>query len=206
MVGILLKNAGSSSKEMKDCTLRLFTPSCRPQFMSWLQVLCSEVVLGPRRTNGSGIERQKFGYNEYPKQATSLYYAASFGIGHVVQALLEQGAEVNAEGGRLGATAFHAAALRGHVEIMDILLKHGADPNKLDTIKKTSLHSAALSGNIEVIKYLLDNGADPEAKDDQNMSAYDQAIVAGHTVAGKLLADNMRNLAPGTTLRSSKIH
>jgi hypothetical protein len=199
------ENAGSSSKEMKDCILQLFTPSCRPQFMSWLQVLCSEVVLGRRRTNGPGIERQKFGYDEYPKHATSLYYAASFGVGHVVQTLLEQGAEVDAKGGRLGATAFHAAALRGHVEIMDILLKHGADPNKMDTIKKTPLHSAALTGNVEVIKYLLDNGADPEARDDRNRSAYDQAIVAGHTVAGKLLAENMQNLVTGTTLRSSKI-
>jgi hypothetical protein len=201
------ENAGSSSKEMQDCIIQFFTPSCRPQFMSWLQVLCSDVMLGRRPRNGPGIKRQKrqkFGYNEYPKNATSLYYAASFGIGHVVLALLEQGAEVDADGGRLGATAFHAAALRGHVKIMEILLKHGADPNKMDIIKKTPLHSAALTGNMEVIKYLLDIGADPDARDVQNKSAYDQAIISGHTAAAKLLAENMPNLVAGTNLGWSK--
>jgi hypothetical protein len=49
-----------------------------------------------------------------------------------VQELLEQGAEVDEEGGRLDGTALHAAALRGHVKVVDILYKRVADPNKVD--------------------------------------------------------------------------
>jgi ankyrin repeat protein len=155
--------------------------------MSWLQVICSEVVLRRQDLKRTAIERRKTGYNYYPKHATPLHYAASFGIEHVVKALLEQGAEVDATGGRLGATAFHAAALRGHVKVMDILFQNGADPNKLDFIKKTPLASAVLGGNVEVINYLLEHGADPDIMDDRNMTAYDWACMLGHEEARKVL-------------------
>lgn len=43
------KNAGSLSNELRARVLEFFTSSCRPQFMSWLQLLCSEVALLERR-------------------------------------------------------------------------------------------------------------------------------------------------------------
>ena len=180
------KNAGSSCDELKARVLEFFTLPCRPQFMSWLQVLCSEVITPRQDLKRIGIERM-FGYNYYPKHATPLYYAASFGIEHVVKALLEQGAEVDATGGRLGATAFHAAALRGHVKVMDILFQNGADPNKMDFVKITPLTSAAQVGNVEVIKYLLEHGVDPDIMDDRNKTAYDWACMWGHEEARKVL-------------------
>src|ERR1700691_3065557 len=39
------RNANSSSEELNLRVLEFFMPSCRPQFMSWLQVICSEVML-----------------------------------------------------------------------------------------------------------------------------------------------------------------
>jgi ankyrin repeat protein len=135
----------------------------------------------------TGIERRARRFDYYPEQGTPLYYAASFGIEHVVKALLDQGAEVDATGGRLGATAFHAAALRGHVKIMDILFQKGADVNKMDFIRQTPLNSAVLVDNIEVIKYLLDHGADQQVIDLQRRTPYDWAVVLGHTEAQKLL-------------------
>jgi hypothetical protein len=181
------ENAGSSSQELRDRVLEFFTPSCRPQFMSWLQVICSEVVLKTLGSKKGNWERRKNGCKYYPKHATSLYYAASFGIEHVVETLLAQGAEVDVTGGRLGATAFHAAALRGHVKLMDILFQTGADMNKIDFIEKTPLHSAALMGNVEVINYLLDHGADPLVEDGRNMTPYDWAHMLGHVEAQNVL-------------------
>jgi len=181
------ENSGFASEELKGRVLEFFTPSFRPQFMSWLQIICSEVVLRRQDLKRTVHERRKAGYNYYPKHATPLYYAASFGIEHVVRALLEQGAEVDATGGRLGATAFHAAALRGHVKVMDILFQNGADPNKMDFIKKTPLNSAALVDNVEVIKYLLEHGADPDIRDDRHMTAYGWACALGHDETRKLL-------------------
>ena len=156
--------------------------------MSWLQLLCSEVALLERRkSKRSAIMRRKRGFNYYPDHATSLYYAASFGIEHVVLSLLEQGAEVDAAGGRLGATAFHAAAMRGHVNVMDILLQKGADPNKADFMKMTALHSAATHDELEAIKYLLDHDADPNMRDDRNETPYDWAYAFGYVKAQNFL-------------------
>jgi hypothetical protein len=167
--------------------------------MSWLQMICSEVVLRRLDLKRSLLARRKAGFNLYPKHATSLYYAASFGIEHAVKALLEQGAEVNATGGRVGATAFHAAALRGHVKVMDILFQAGADPNQVDFINKTPLNTAAEVNHVEVIKYLLDHGADPEIKDDQQKTPYDWAYMLGHEEAQKLLEPVTRGKDPDPT-------
>ena len=183
------KNSGYTSEELRNIVLQFFTPSDtdRPIFMSWLQVICSEVVLRRQDLKRTVLQRRKVGFNYYPKHATTLYYAASYGIEHVVKALLEQGAEVDAVGGRLGATAFHAAALRGHVKVMDLLFQKGADPNKMDFIRKTPLNSAALMGHVDVVKYLLDHGADPDIKDDRNMTAFEWACLVGREEAKKLL-------------------
>jgi hypothetical protein len=192
-------DSGSPSGELNAHVLEFFTPACRPQFMSWLQVLCTAVVLPQQYQKRTALEIKKAGYNNYPKHATPLYYAASFGIEHVVKALLGQGAEVDAIGGRLGATAFHAAALRGHVKIMDILIQKGADPNKLDFIKKSPLDSAAVADNVEVARYLLDHGADPDIRDFQHMTPYDWACRLGHKETRKLLEPVTREVGPDPT-------
>jgi hypothetical protein len=93
------------------------------------------------------------------------------------------------------------------VKVMDILFQKGADPNKMDFIKKTPLNSAALVDNVEVIKYLLEHGADPDIRDDRHMTANEWACALGHDETMKLLepvtmekkADNgrfLRALAP----------
>ncbi len=47
-----------------------------------------------------------------------------------------------------GYTALHYAALKGHIEICDILLQHGADINATTRAgMATALHRAATSGN-----------------------------------------------------------
>jgi hypothetical protein len=181
------KNTGYSSVELQNRVMSFFASSSRPQFMSWLQVICSQVVLRAQDLKRTAIKKQKRRFYYYPKHATSLYYAASFGIEHVVKGLLEEGAEIDGTGGRLGATAFHAAALRGHVKVMNILFQKGADPNKVDFINQTALQSAALVNNPEVIKYLLEHGANPLARDDRRKTPYDWACILGHVEAQNLL-------------------
>jgi hypothetical protein len=181
------RNTGYSSAELKNRVLEFFTPSCRPQFMSWLQVICSQMVIRAEDLKRVAIARQKRRFDYYPVHATSLYYAASFGIEHVIEALLEQGAEVDATGGRLGATAFHAAALRGHQRVMEILFQRGADPNKKDFINQTALNSVALINDVEMIKYLLEHGADPHVTDNRKRTPYDWACFLGFAEAQKVL-------------------
>ena len=53
------------------------------------------------------------------------------------------------------------AAVAGHVEVMRLLLKAGANPNLAGEDGLGPLHSAAIGGRAEAARVLLDAGADP---------------------------------------------
>lgn len=81
-----------------------------------------------------------------------------------VKALLEQGADVNAKS-PYGATALFFAADRGNMEIMNILLDHGADVKVKDTFYgATALTWAVNKSNVDIVRLLLNKGA-PGAED-----------------------------------------
>uniref|UniRef100_A0A8C1BSP8 Ankyrin repeat domain 28b n=1 Tax=Cyprinus carpio carpio TaxID=630221 RepID=A0A8C1BSP8_CYPCA len=73
---------------------------------------------------------------------------------------------------RAGRTALHHAAFSGHLEVSEqsfachmevvkLLVSHGAEVTCKDKKAYTPLHAAASSGMISVVKYLLDLGVDP---------------------------------------------
>ncbi|TMS08226.1 Tankyrase-1 [Larimichthys crocea] len=57
-------------------------------------------------------------------------------------------------------TPLHVAAERAHNDIMEVLQKHGAKVNALDTLGQTALHRAALAGHLQTCRLLLGYGAD----------------------------------------------
>ena len=63
--------------------------------------------------------------------SSPLHYAAYEGSPALVRLLIEQGADVNANGN--GVTPLHYAALKGRVEVVRVLLDHavGVDPRSL---------------------------------------------------------------------------
>jgi hypothetical protein len=59
-----------------------------------------------------------------------------------------------------GIPPIHKAAFRGHADIVEYLLRYGADPNT--NVKGTRpLHEALEKGNLESVYHLLCHGADP---------------------------------------------
>ena len=57
-----------------------------------------------------------------------------------------------------GATCLHHCCLEGHLEIVQLLLQNGADPNAISSNGYTPLHMAAWGGRNKVAKALIEAG------------------------------------------------
>lgn len=75
-------------------------------------------------------------------------------------------------------TTLHRAVVTGNVEIVQLLLQHGANVDMRNHVGMTPLHMAVQCGNIELITLLLQYDADLEARDVQGRKAVDLAVEA----------------------------
>lgn len=91
------------------------------------------------------------------RKTTPLYYAASFGLKTVVRYLLEAGADVEAPGGRGGATPINIASFRGHIGVVELLLEYGADPHVPDEEAGWSAIDWAVARRHRDVLFLLKN-------------------------------------------------
>jgi ankyrin repeat protein len=72
-----------------------------------------------------------------------LAHAVAMGDSATTAALVARGVPIDGRGSE-GETLFHLAARRGHEDVMEVLLSHGADPNALSG-RGGSLFDEALS-------------------------------------------------------------
>jgi ankyrin repeat protein len=106
-----------------------------------------------------------------------------------------------------GATPFLRAAQSGDVDLMKLLLAHGANPKIFTAHNVTPLAVAAGIGwvegvtfewsreeNVEAIKMCLDLGIDPNAADDEGRTALHGAAHKGQLEVIQLLVDHGANL------------
>lgn len=88
-----------------------------------------------------------------------------------------------------GFSALHLAAFFGHREIVEYLLKNGADANILATnaTKVRPLHSAVAHHHFEISKLLVDHGADVNARQQGGFTPLHEAAFGGNPEIAELL-------------------
>jgi len=118
--------------------------------------------------------------------------ACFFGHHETVKFLLKAGASVNSYSNNpLRAAPLQSAVSARHLEIVKLLLAHGADPNCREAGGYTPLHAAAQNGDIEMINALLFGGADLEARSYDGKLPVDLALDAEHEEAARLLMEGI---------------
>ncbi|KAJ9141637.1 Ankyrin repeat domain-containing protein 17 [Coniochaeta hoffmannii] len=106
---------------------------------------------------------------------TALWYAALYGEGECVKALVANGCDRDVMAAD-GTTAWHIATNPGHHVRIKILLDNGFDVNLRDGRGRTPLHYAAECGDVEVAKLLLERSdVDPEIVDEKYLTPLDIA-------------------------------
>jgi len=124
-----------------------------------------------------------------PDGFTPVGLAAFFRHPGIVKHLIDAGADVNLRSRNAQSVGpLHAAAARSDIEIIELLLLRGADPNLPQEKLARPLHSAAANGSTVAVALLLMYGADPNALTADGERPADLAKKKGHALAARLEA------------------
>ena len=131
---------------------------------------------------------------------TALHLAAQYGHESMAQLLLNIGFHLNAR------THLEKAAASGHLSVVELLLKSGADVCNITFGQKTALHFAAESGHLSVVELLLKSGADVFDKTFNMKTALHFAAESGHLSVVELLLKSGADVCNITFGQKTALH
>lgn len=151
--------------------------------------------------------------SEFTSSAQKMLFAVLDRPKEALQALLDHGASANAVGVDVMAvdprastqpvegSILHAAARRGRVDLVQILLSNGANAQSKDQTGFSALHYAAQMGHKDSAVALLRSGADVNALSPEHWTPLHAAAHSGFSEVVRLLlengADPLRKTASG---------
>ena len=92
--------------------------------------------------------------------------------------------------GSYAETAFHIAAQKGHVKILDLFKDHVKSVDSPRTAEDlTALHVAAAAGQVEVVRWLVENGADVNETTSNGNRPLFLAVSTGHEAIVRILLE-----------------
>jgi len=106
-------------------------------------------------------------------QDSTIYLEARAGRTQNVLLLCQEGKDPDAVDFRTGATALHAAAENGNLEIIKVLIEHNSNLDAKNRKGQTPLHLSIAYRHDQVTEYLLEIGADPDIKDNTNITPFE---------------------------------
>ncbi len=140
---------------------------------------------------------------------TVLFQAARKEHEAMVEFLLSKGANVNAVDTD-ASTPLHLAAISGNFDIVQLLLKNGADVNAkaaaVDYPGETPLHATAFSGHTQIAELLLANGADIDAPSQFGYTPLYRSIELGHQAMAEYLIKKGANMVARGPNGESMLH
>ncbi|XP_045047889.1 ankyrin repeat domain-containing protein 27 isoform X6 [Desmodus rotundus] len=105
-----------------------------------------------------------------------------------------------------GSSPLHVAALHGRVELIPLLLKHGASVGARNTNQAVPLHLACQQGHFQVVKYLLDSNAKPDEKDLSGSTPLLYACSSGHHEVAALLLQHGASINISNNKGNTALH
>ena len=100
-------------------------------------------------------------------KAHPLHLAAEFDRAAVAALLLEHGAKVDVRDSRSN-TALLIAAKSGYADVVEVLLRAGADPLAEEAnYRDTAIYIAAMRGHLDVVKLIVSKGVDVNLRNSQ---------------------------------------
>ncbi|RLV94399.1 hypothetical protein DV515_00013177 [Chloebia gouldiae] len=99
------------------------------------------------------------------ENVTLLHWAAINNRQELVKYYISKGAVVDQLGGDLNSTPLHWAIRQGHLPMVMLLLKCGADPSLIDGEGFSSIHLAVLFQHMPIIAYLIAKGQNIDTAD-----------------------------------------
>ena len=140
----------SVASRIHDDMKRLFNPRS-PYLAAWVGICDVD----------GGYAGDPFAEHPSQPKATALYYASLCGFSGLANYIIcTHGEDVNVKCGSHG-TPLGAASYNGHMDVVHVLLDHGANVNTIDK-KNTPLSSAYHGGQLEIMQRLLEHGADAD--------------------------------------------
>uniref|UniRef100_A0A2K6UA07 Ankyrin repeat domain-containing protein 6 n=1 Tax=Saimiri boliviensis boliviensis TaxID=39432 RepID=A0A2K6UA07_SAIBB len=122
---------------------------------------------------------------------------------NVVQ-LINKGAKVAVT--KHGRTPLHLAANKGHLPVVQILLKAGCDLDVQDDGDQTALHRATVVGNTEIISALIHEGCALDRQDKDGNTALHEASWHGFSQSAKLLVKAGANVLAKNKAGNTALH
>ncbi|KAK2599167.1 hypothetical protein QQS21_005357 [Conoideocrella luteorostrata] len=113
----------------------------------------------------------------------------------LVQLLLEHDVSPNTNDPKSDHVPLYKAAWKGDVDIVRLLLKHGAEVNIRCWAGDTPLHEALRSKHLDVVRQLLEAGAKPTVANDEGIQPLHLAVDLGDTAIVKELLSRGADVA-----------